>query len=215
LVTIGKLPADRWREYRDLRLEALRREPTAYGSSTEETNRLTEKEWRRRIKSVLFALSDDKPVGMIVYVFNQRLKSRHIAEIYGFCLNADYRGEGLGTRLLERALSLIQKNKRIVKVQLAVNPEQRYAVEIYRKAGFVVTGRAEKELKVGRARDFERQVKSKFGGAFTTAWKEAVSYVKRFDKETLLSADGFFKEVYRPKRDDLAEKWTEASQGSA
>jgi hypothetical protein len=62
--------------------------------------------------------------------------------------------------------------------------------------------------------DFERQVKSRFGSAFPAAWKEAVTYVKKFDKETLLSADGFFREVYRPKRDLLAEKWTEASQGS-
>jgi hypothetical protein len=59
--------------------------------------------------------------------------------------------------------------------------------------------------------DFERQVKSRFGGAFPTAWKEAVSYVKGFDKEVLLSADGFFREVYRPRRDELAGKWTEAS----
>jgi hypothetical protein len=62
--------------------------------------------------------------------------------------------------------------------------------------------------------DFERQVKSRFGSAFPAAWKEAITYVKKFDKETLLSADGFFREVYRPKRDLLAEKWTEASQGS-
>jgi hypothetical protein len=63
--------------------------------------------------------------------------------------------------------------------------------------------------------DFERQVKSRFGGAFPTAWKEAVTYVKEFDKEVLLSADGFFREVYRPRRDELAGKWTEASQGPA
>ena len=63
--------------------------------------------------------------------------------------------------------------------------------------------------------DFERQVKSRFGGAFPAAWKEAVAYVKGFDKEILLSADGFFGEVYRPRRDELAGKWTEASQGSA
>jgi hypothetical protein len=43
--------------------------------------------------------------------------------------------------------------------------------------------------------DFERQVKSRFGGAFPTAWKEAVTYVREFDKEILLSADGFFKGV--------------------
>ena len=63
--------------------------------------------------------------------------------------------------------------------------------------------------------DFERQVRSRFGGTFRAAWKEALAYVKTFDKETLLSADGFFREVYRPMRDELAEKWTEASQGSA
>jgi hypothetical protein len=62
--------------------------------------------------------------------------------------------------------------------------------------------------------DFERQVKSRFGGAFPTAWKAAVTYVREFDKEILLSAGGFFKEVYRPRRDELAGKWTEASRGS-
>ena len=62
--------------------------------------------------------------------------------------------------------------------------------------------------------DFERQVKSRFGRAFPTAWKEAVIYVREFDKEILLSTDGFFKEVYRPRRDELAGKWTEASQSS-
>lgn len=150
MVEIRKLPPDRWREYRDLRFEALKREPSAYGSSIEETKKLTGKEWKRRIKSVLFALSDDRPVGMIVYVFDQGLKSRHIAEIYGFYVSADYRGQGVGTRLLERALSLIRKNKRVIKVELAVNPEQRAAVKLYRKAGFIVSGRTEKELKVGR-----------------------------------------------------------------
>jgi hypothetical protein len=58
---------------------------------------------------------------------------------------------------------------------------------------------------------FERQVKSRFGATFPAAWKEALVYVKTFDKETLLSADGFFASVYRPVRDQLAEKWTEAS----
>jgi hypothetical protein len=33
------------------------------GGSFEEEERLTEKEWKRRIHSVLFALSDDRPVG--------------------------------------------------------------------------------------------------------------------------------------------------------
>jgi len=68
--------------------------------------------------------------------------------------------------------------------------------------------------KVQTREDFERQVKSRFGTAFKEAWKEALSYVRSFDKDILLSADSFFTEVYRPRRDELAEKWTEAGEES-
>ncbi len=56
--------------------------------------------------------------------------------------------------------------------------------------------------------DFERQVKARFGGKYQAAWKEALAYVKRFDKETLLSNSEFFSNVYRPVRDEWSERWT-------
>jgi hypothetical protein len=62
--------------------------------------------------------------------------------------------------------------------------------------------------------EFEKRVRSRFGAAFPSAWAEAQAYVKKFDKETLLSTERFFREVYRPVRDDLAEKWTEASEAT-
>ena len=68
--------------------------------------------------------------------------------------------------------------------------------------------------KVQSKEDFDKRVKSRFGDNFSTAWKEALAYVKGFDKETLLSTEEFFRTVYRPVRDELAEKWTEASQVS-
>lgn len=131
-------------------MEALKSDPSAYGSSFEEEETLKEAEWRRRIRSVLFTLSDDRPIGMIVYVFDEGFKTKHIAEIYGFYVSTNHRGKGVGTRLLEHALLLIRNNRGIVKVKLAVNPEQRIAVRMYKKTGFVVTGRVKKELKVGR-----------------------------------------------------------------
>jgi hypothetical protein len=63
--------------------------------------------------------------------------------------------------------------------------------------------------------DFKRQVESRFGSFYATAWKEALAYVKKFDKKTLLSADEFFMEVYRPRRDELAAKWTQESSTPA
>ena len=150
MVEIRKLPADRWMDYRNLRLEALKSDPSAFGSSFEEEETLTEDEWRRRIQNVLFAISDDSPVGMIVYAVSGRSKTKHIAEIFGVYVSNDYRGHGVGTRMLERALLQIRKNRGIIKVKLTVNPEQIPAVKLYRKAGFVVTGRARKELRIGR-----------------------------------------------------------------
>jgi hypothetical protein len=67
--------------------------------------------------------------------------------------------------------------------------------------------------KIQTKEEFEKRVRSRFGGAYDAAWKEAVEYVKGFDRETLLSTEGFFRDVYRPRRDELAEKWTAASQG--
>jgi RimJ/RimL family protein N-acetyltransferase len=150
LIRIGRLPADRWEDYRDLRLEALRSDPSAFGSSFEEEVTLTEDDWKGRIRNALFALSDDAPIGMVVCLFNDRPKTKHIAEIVGVYVSANHRGEGVGTRMLERALLAIRNKKGVVKVQLAVNPEQRAAVKLYERAGFVVWGRTKKELKVGR-----------------------------------------------------------------
>jgi hypothetical protein len=68
--------------------------------------------------------------------------------------------------------------------------------------------------KVQTMDEFDKRVKSRFGDNFSSAWKEALAYVKGFDKEALLSSGEFFRTVYRPVRDELAEKWTEASQVS-
>lgn len=161
MIKITKLAADRWNEYRDLRLEALASDPLAFGSSLEEEERLTEDDWKRRIQNALFALFNERPVGMIVYIFNDRPKTKHVADIFGVYVSADYRGKGIGTKLLERALSLIRKNKEVVKVKLAVNPEQLSAVKLYKSAGFVVVGRMKKELKVGR-RFFDELLMEKY-----------------------------------------------------
>jgi hypothetical protein len=68
--------------------------------------------------------------------------------------------------------------------------------------------------KVQTTEEFDKRVKGRFGEYFPAACKEALSYVKSFDKETLLSTEEFFRTVYRPVRDELPEKWTEASKVS-
>ncbi len=121
----------------------------AFGSSFEEEEAFSEREWKKRMKGVHFAMAGKNTVGMIVCSFNKDVKFMHIAEIYSFYVRADYRGRGIGTALLDRALRVARGNPRIVKARLYVNDQQRAALRVYRKAGFAVVGRLTREMKVG------------------------------------------------------------------
>jgi len=58
---------------------------------------------------------------------------------------------------------------------------------------------------------FEQQVASRFGavGNFRAAWTEAARIVGGFDRTTLESPQRFYAEVYKPRRDELSDRWTE------
>lgn len=150
-IAIRTLPPERWREYKELRLTALKGDPAAFGSSYEEELEKPQTEWENRIRNVLFAEHEGIPVGMVVCGFETRLKTRHVAHIFGMFVRGEYRGRGIGSLLMDEALRNIRKNQDIVKVTLSVNPLQKEAVELYRKYGFVPVGTLRRELRVSDA----------------------------------------------------------------
>jgi ribosomal protein S18 acetylase RimI-like enzyme len=136
MIEIKKLPLERWEDYKNLRLRALKNEPRSFGSSYQEEVSLSKEVWLSRMNNALFALKDDKPIGMVVYIFENRLNSKHIAHIYGLYVDEEFRNQGIGLRLMYQAIALIHENKDIRKVELAVNPEQNFAVRLYNRCGF-------------------------------------------------------------------------------
>lgn len=148
MFTVAELPPERWQEYRDIRLEALREEPAAFGSSYEEEVAMPEEEWKRRLGTMLFALEEGVPVGMISFAISPRAKTGHIAHIYSVYVRRSARGRGAGGALLKSALDRIKAHGGVLKVQLSVNPAMRPAVLLYERGGFVAQMRSEKELLV-------------------------------------------------------------------
>jgi hypothetical protein len=61
------------------------------------------------------------------------------------------------------------------------------------------------------AAEFERAVVARFGTKenFRAAWEEALRTVGNFDRATLESRQRFYGEVYKPRRDDLSDLWTQ------
>jgi len=146
MITITRLDESRWQDYRDLRLEALKNDPLAFGSSYEEEQPYTETQWRERVKNVLFAVSDGILIGMMVYVRSNRLKTSHICDIYSVYVKQDFRGQGISNMLMNTVLVEIKAIAGVKKIELTVNPTQKAARQLYRKYGFKEIGRARKAV---------------------------------------------------------------------
>ncbi|MEO0198742.1 MAG: hypothetical protein ABIM42_02325 [candidate division WOR-3 bacterium] len=85
----------------------------------------------------------------------------------------------------------------------SLGDEQAYSVEIDGKPFFIIGD----EIQTPEA--FKRQIEYRFGGKFEEAFKEAIEICKSYDRGVLLSQRYFFETVYKPRRDLLAQKWTE------
>ena len=85
---------------------------------------------------------------MVGYIINNNLKTSHIAQIFGVYVIHEYRGQGVGNKLIEVAVKLIQENRHTSKIKVTVNPEKKAAVKLYDKYGFEIVGRLKNELKV-------------------------------------------------------------------
>jgi ribosomal protein S18 acetylase RimI-like enzyme len=146
MIEIKKLNEDRWQDFRDLRLEALQTEPIAFSSSYEEEQLLPEPVWRERIKNVLFAMENEKPVGMVANFQSNRKKTNHVCEIWGMYVRREYRGQWIGNKLMAAVLEEIQNLKGVTKIKIGVNPTQKAAEHLYRKYGFKAAGHFKKEM---------------------------------------------------------------------
>ncbi|MHA1983529.1 MAG: N-acetyltransferase family protein, partial [Candidatus Hodarchaeales archaeon] len=58
----------------------------------------------------------------------------------------DFRGQGIGKKLVKEALDSIKMNHEVIKVNLAVNPHQDNAIKLYESFGFKPIGKLSQEL---------------------------------------------------------------------
>ncbi len=144
-ISYEKLDPTRWEQFRELRLEALKSDSSAFGSEYEEELNYGKVVWQSRIGGVIFAISNNVPIGMMGQVYFTRKKEAHVMDIVGFFVKKEFRGMGIGTRLLEETIRAISENRNIRKIKLAVNSPQTVAASIYRKFGFEVVGTLKEE----------------------------------------------------------------------
>ena len=141
-VDIISLPPERWEEYRDLRLAALRAEPIAFSEPYERAAQRTPEEWRRRLIDsdnwVVFARRGDTLVGLAAaYVIPDELAAVHIVSVY---VDAAVRHRGVGRRMLRSLVERIATSSDAVTLHLGVLDTNAAAIALYASLGFAIVG---------------------------------------------------------------------------
>lgn len=146
-VLIRTIGPEEWRNYREVRLRALRESPDAFSSQWKDGVRISEEEWAARLARVdsgldlpLAAVTGDTFNGLLWARIEADDKSR--AQLYQMWVAPELRGAGSGKRMIETALAWL-KTQGVTRVMLGVTCGDRPARRLYERMGFVPVGETE------------------------------------------------------------------------
>ena len=148
------LTADDAAEWLRLRVEALERDPEAFGASLEEYQSLDIEEVKRRLWSsadafVAGAFENGQMLGMGGFFREKGPKTRHKGCIWGVYVTPVARGKRLGRRMMEMLLERGRGVQGVKQILISVAITQAAAMNLYRSLGFEPYGREPRALKIG------------------------------------------------------------------
>lgn len=148
-VQIRRLNPSEGVAYREIRLEALRGSPEAFGSTHEAESARPLAHFSERVAAcpVFGAFRDAELVGMAGFLGREGLKDAHKGMLWGMYVRPHARNMGVGRRLVETVIAFARE--RVELLQLAVVSENEAARRLYASLGFVEYGIERKALKQG------------------------------------------------------------------
>ena len=151
---VRRLTPDDAQIYRQVRLRALREEPTAFSSSYDEERDLPEAVTADRLRALpdrgtFGAFDEDRLVGIVTLAREDRAKLRHRGMIFGMYVAPEMRGKGVARQLLSEALALARSVPGLLLVSLGVNAENAAAIALYESLGFESWGLDPDAMMVG------------------------------------------------------------------
>ncbi len=139
--------------YWALRLEAVEREPRAFGQAPEEQRLVTIDETTAQICGrdgfLLGAFDGDALVAIVRFARPARRKERHKGYIHGVYVTASHRGHGLAKRLIAAVIAEMREDPTMEQLLLCVAVGNLPARATYSGLGFVGFGIEPRALRAG------------------------------------------------------------------
>jgi RimJ/RimL family protein N-acetyltransferase len=133
--------------FRELRLEALRAHPEAFGSDFDESRQRPREHWIERMRNTerqmtLVATATNATLAAMAGIFrDEGAKVRHSASIWGVYVRPAWRGAGLAGALVNACVDWAREaGVRIVRLSVVTSNES--AIRCYRRCGFEQYGLA-------------------------------------------------------------------------
>ncbi len=144
-MTILTLTPANLKEYRVLRLAALREQPPAFGTPIEKEEELALEAMALRLQEsedtyILGAFSDDILVGTIRFSRFEEANEKHRDFIAGLYVNPDFRRRGIARALTTEVLARARQDTGLRRLHLTVVTAQDAAIQLYKSLGFRIYG---------------------------------------------------------------------------
>lgn len=138
MVLVRKMVTADWQTLRDIRLEALRDAPYAFGSTYDDQARFSEADWRRRIArggAFLAYLPElTEPAGLI----GCYQEEPGVVELVSMFVRPQARGRGVSEPLIDAVIGWARERD-ATSVHLWVTETNKHALRLYERCGFTAT----------------------------------------------------------------------------
>jgi ribosomal protein S18 acetylase RimI-like enzyme len=137
MTRIRHVNADDWREWRDLRLRALRESPEAFSSTVGDWLFADEARWRARLTDVAYNVIAD--LGQVPAGMASGSQVSGDVELMSLWVAPSARAQRVGDALVDAVLDFAATSQ-CVRVTLEVRAANEHAIALYRRHGFVDAG---------------------------------------------------------------------------
>jgi len=151
-VIVARLTPGEAEDLREIRLEALRRHPTAFSADPGIEGALAIETWRERIAGRVWfgGRIDGRLAGINAFsTEDYSKKTAHVAHLGAMYVREPARGSGLADALMENFFDYAKGRAEMA--VLTVEALNRRAIALYKRHGFEITGRKPRSMKVDGA----------------------------------------------------------------
>jgi L-amino acid N-acyltransferase YncA len=149
---IDALPVERWEEYKNLKIDALRNEEQAFSFELEDALKYDDKYWKDDLQKALegkkilvFAEYEGVLIGLAgAYLFEKK-EFNHNVNLNALYVKAEYRGKGIGKGLVNKRIEISKdRHPEVTQIFTEIFASQVASIKLHLALGFEEVGRIKK-----------------------------------------------------------------------